>query len=143
MQVRVAREFKGEPARLIFVEGRYARIFLDQRLQAVIFGVDAEGDRVAFEDASCARQQAKHGLSTIKRRKPKEGFLRDLYTRPSSARKQEVISRPAVSRLSQSDTSVSDIRHKLLDFLLERRRQWQERQARRATIVPIEIHCIL
>src|SRR5947209_8163225 len=69
MQVRVAREFKGEPACLIFVEGRYARIFLDQTLQAAIFGVDAEGDRVAFEDASCARQQAKHGLATIKRRK--------------------------------------------------------------------------
>ena len=42
----------------------------------------AEGDRVAFEDASCARQQAKHGLATIKRRKPKEGFLRDLRPLP-------------------------------------------------------------
>jgi len=78
MQVGVAREFEGEPACPIFVEGRCARIFLDQRLQAAIACVDAEGDRIVFEDAAGARQQAEHRLATIKRREAKEGFQGEL-----------------------------------------------------------------
>ena len=72
MKIAISAEFEGKPACLLFVKSTNSGIFLRQRLQAAICGVNPEGDRVAFEDAALPWQQTEHGFATIKCGEPKK-----------------------------------------------------------------------
>ena len=78
MQIGVAGEFEGEPARLILIEGRDSTIFFQESSRRPVRRVHTECHGVALEDAASARQQTKHLLATIEPGETEERLLRDL-----------------------------------------------------------------
>ena len=78
MQVSITREFKGEPAFLVFVEGGDPRIFFEERLRGAIRSFHPEGHGVPFKDAPRAWKQAEHLFAAIERGETKKGFQDDL-----------------------------------------------------------------